>query len=229
MKKYKYIYIDLDHTLWDYKINSKEALKEMFYLHFLHNRLTIDDFISCFERNNLKYWTMYRNTEITKDKLRLERFKSTLIDCKINDNILAAKLSDDYTRISPQKTNLIPYAKEILEYLRGSYYLYILTNGFSDVQRRKLKNSGLAEFFEKIITSDEVGYAKPHKKIFHYAVSSVNAKKESCLMIGDDLAADILGAKNYGIDQVYFNPKNNPVHEKITYSISSLIELTDIL
>jgi putative hydrolase of the HAD superfamily len=107
--------------------------------------------------------------------------------------------------------------------------LYIITNGFGEVQETKMKNSGLNKFFNKVITSDTIGIQKPHPAIFHHALSSVHAKKNESLMVGDDIVTDILGAKRAGIDQVLLNPSRKPHNEDITYEIWSLLELKDLL
>ncbi len=153
----------------------------------------------------------------------------TLNDLGNFDNILAENLSKDYIRMSPLKTNLFPDTIEVLSYLRKKYILHIITNGFSEIQGVKIKNSVLDVYFETMITSEEADVRKPDKLIFEYSLNKTGAKAEESIMVGDDLIVDILGAKAAGMDQVYFNYNNNKHNESITYEIISLKKLKTIL
>ena len=132
--------------------------------------------------------------------------------------------------MSPHQTRVVPHAFEVLDYLKEKgYHLYLLTNGFIEIQHIKTTESGLAPYFEKVFTSDEMGYKKPHKLAFDYAVKYVNARKRESLMIGDEWPTDIVGARQAGIDQVYFNTRNKPAEGPVTYEIHNLLELKEIL
>ena len=103
--------------------------------------------------------------------------------------------------------------------------MFLLTNGFKEVQDIKIKTTGLDAYFDHMFTSDEIGYQKPHRKIFEHAIKSVNAKKAQSLMIGDDLKIDIDGARKFGIDQVYFNPQKTKHQGNCTFEITQLSDL----
>jgi putative hydrolase of the HAD superfamily len=124
---------------------------------------------------------------------------------------------------------LIKDSKVVLEYLKPKYKLHIITNGFDDVQYLKLQFAGIHSFFENIITSDLAKSKKPNPDIFSFSLKQVNAIKEDCLMIGDDIIADCVGSKEFGIDQVYFNPDNISHNYNFTHEISNLIQLKEIL
>lgn len=177
---------------------------------------------------NEKMWDDYEKGKISKEYLRTKRYYKTLLSFGINDKKLSETIGEFYVRESPKKTNLFPDAIETLHYLGEKYKMHIITNGFVEVQYLKLKNSGLREYFEKIIISEEVGSNKPEKKIFRYALTSAGAKKQESIMIGDNLGTDILGARNSGLDQCFFNPEKKEHGENVTYEISSLIELKGI-
>jgi putative hydrolase of the HAD superfamily len=228
--KYKHIYFDLDRTLWDYEKNAGEALEDVYNLHGLERIIPgLPEFVENYKRNNELLWIAYRMGNIKKTELRVTRFYNTLKQFGIKNRDLAAKLDKDYIARSPWKTNLFPGTRETLQYLSGKYSLYILTNGFAEVQYIKMNESGLAPYFLKMFTSDEAGYQKPHAGIFEHAVKSVNAKKKECLMVGDDLVADIQGAQGFGMDQVFFNPNGTAHGKNPTYEIKQLEELRDIL
>jgi putative hydrolase of the HAD superfamily len=139
------------------------------------------------------------------------------------------EISKFYLNAAPLKTSLVPHAKEILEYLKQNYQLHIISNGFYDVQLTKVINSGISPYISRVFTSDRIGYSKPKAGIFEYAITSVNAKKSVCLMVGDDIHNDIQGARNAGIDQVFFNPERMEVSLQPTYEIHNLLELKSIL
>ncbi|MCR5887335.1 HAD-IA family hydrolase [Hymenobacter sp. J193] len=125
---------------------------------------------------------------------------------------------------------MFPYTYEVLNYLRDKgYRLHLITNGFRDIQYVKLDASRLTEYFEEIVTSECCGHLKPDARIFRHALERTGATAPESLMIGDNLECDVLGAHNAGLDQVYFNPEKRRHFNQITYEISCLSELKEIL
>jgi putative hydrolase of the HAD superfamily len=229
--KYKHLFFDLDHTLWDFEANSKATLKELYQSLDLENR-GIDNF-GLFYKNylehNEKLWEGYRNGYIKQEDLRIKRMRHSLLDFKIADEELAQDMSVKFLELLPTRTILFPFTKEILEYLTGrGYALHLITNGFEEVQHRKLKYSGIDMFFKEVITSEGSGCLKPNKEIFEYALSKANALPMESIMLGDTLEVDIQGAMNAGIDQVFVNHHGIVTAMKPTYTISSLKELKAI-
>jgi putative hydrolase of the HAD superfamily len=226
--KYKHIYFDLDRTIWDFEGNSVHTLRDL-QEKFDLTHIDSSEFHKTFNYYNELHWQMFREGRINKEDLRQERFRKTLEKFEINDRSLAEKVAIEYLKIGPTKTGLLPYAKEVLDKLHKTYSLYIITNGFNDIQIHKLTNSGVIDYFKKVITSEHARSSKPKQEIFQYALTAANAKKKESLMVGDDLEIDILGAKAFGMDQVYFNPAGLQHNESVTYEIQSLLELTKIL
>ena len=230
MKKYCHLFFDLDRTIWDFQANSRETFRDILQKHQLDLVFqSVEEFETMYHEYNDLLWNEYRNGKIHKDVLRWKRFYLTLQDVGIQNEELAKTMDFEYISISPTKTKLFPGATEVLEYLFPKYPLHIITNGFTEVQFIKLKNSNLNKYFTRIITSEIAGSHKPKREIFHYAVSSANAKKSESLMIGDDLETDIKGAMDFGLDQVYFNPARKPHELNPTYEIVSLKELMNFL
>jgi putative hydrolase of the HAD superfamily len=229
-KEYKFIFFDLDNTLWDFKRNSQTTLKELLDEFVPEIAPAFADFYQTYTQVNDKLWLQYRNGEIKKEYLRNARFKLAFEKLGINNPKAVKQVSDGYVEQSPMKTGVFPYTYDVLEYLkRKGYKLYLLTNGFKEVQDVKVKNCKLEGFIHKMFTSEQCGYQKPNRKAFEFAIKSANAKKSQSLMIGDDQQADILGAKLFGIDQVWFNPENKRSEVPATYTIESLIDLKLIL
>jgi putative hydrolase of the HAD superfamily len=227
MSKYSHLFFDLDRTLWDFDSNSFETLKEIYAKYDIGNIINAgcDDFYKSFLTYNYNLWNDFKSGKIIKSTIRFKRFYLTLKAFGIESNKLSKLMSDDFIALSPIKNILLPGTHDVLDYLMNKYSLHIITNGFKDIQLVKLKNSDLLRYFDKVIISEVVGVHKPDKKIFRKALQLAKAKKPESIMIGDDLTADIIGAKNFGIDQVYFNPAKIIHHEVVTHEISNLKEL----
>lgn len=230
-KKYKHLFFDLDHTLWDFETNSHETLKEVYAGNGMHEKLH-PDFEAFFERysyHNKKLWDRYHHGHIRQEELRWKRMWHALLDFKNGDEKLAKKMSVEYLEILPTKKALFPYAKEIVEYLSGKkYVLHMITNGFEEVQWGKLRNSGIVQYFDQVVTSEKAMALKPHKEIFEFALQQSGARLEESIMIGDNLDADIGGAMKFGMDTVFVNHIKEQTDLKPTYTIYNLRELETI-
>lgn len=228
---YQHLFFDLDRTLWDYDANSTKALTDIFRLYKLDQSFTsAEEFLEIYNRHNDLLWEDYRKGMIMKEDLRTKRFALTLQERDISDPALCGKIGEHYMDITPRLNILAPNTIETLEYLKERQYrMYILTNGFLSTQQKKMAHSRLDNYFSRIFSSEELGINKPNAKIFHWAVSAVHGKKKECLMIGDDLEVDIIGAKNYGIDTVWYNPAGLKSEYNPTYTISDMYDLQKIL
>ena len=231
MQLYKHLFIDLDDTLWDIHRNSKECLVEI-YNDYGYNKLyeTFEDYYNVYMPSNHHLWGLYRNGTINKDELIVERFLVPIREFGIDDAVYAKKLSDDFLERTTLKTRLVDGTMDLLEYLKPKYQMHILSNGFREVQYKKIENSGLKPYFEKIILSDDAGVNKPHPEFFTYAFEQTKADPTEALMIGDSWDADILGAYNSNIHQMWFNPEElQPKDFTPTYCVKTLDEIRNIL
>ena len=226
--KYKHLFFDLDHTLWDFETNAKETLEELYGMHALAAR-GIADFDHFFERysyHNERLWDRYTKGYIKQEELRWKRMWLSLLDFKIADEQLARQMAVQFLERLPFKKNLFPYTIEILEYLNNkNYVLHLITNGFESVQHNKLASSNLGRYFVEVVTSEGSNSLKPNKEIFEFALSKSGAAREASIMIGDNLDADIRGAMNAGLDTVFVNHLNVETDMKPTYIIYHLKEL----
>jgi len=229
--KYKHLFFDLDHTLWDFEANAKATLEELYSTLNLKER-GVDDF-SLFYKNyldhNERLWERYRNGFIKQEDLRIKRMRQSLLDFKIADEPLSQAMSVQFLELLPSRTILFPYTREILHYLTNKgYELHLITNGFEKTQHSKLKYSGLDGFFKEVITSEGSGSLKPNKEIFEYAFRKTKALPAESIMLGDTLDVDIQGAINAGIDQVFVNHHRIESHIQPTYMVYTLKELENI-
>lgn len=227
MSRYKHLFFDLDHTLWDFEANSTQMLNALFQDHHLAQKgvPSSGEFIARYKFHNDLLWEDYRNGKIDVEILRRARFQYVLADYKIKDKKMAGDMSLRYTNECPLQPKVIPHALEILAYLHKKYELHIISNGVEEVQMRKLSHSKLRNFFSVIVTPDQAGVLKPNEKIFHYSLKKARATLQESIFIGDSLQVDVLGARAIGMDQVYFNPGKKGHREKITHEVSCLSEL----
>ncbi|RYY57741.1 MAG: noncanonical pyrimidine nucleotidase, YjjG family [Chitinophagaceae bacterium] len=229
--KYRHLFFDLDHTLWDFEANARVTLETLYEDLHLRER-GVDDF-ELFYRNylahNERLWERYRKGFIKQEDLRIKRMFLSLLDFRIADDALTREMSGLFIDLLPTRTILFPHTKEILQYLAGkNYQLHLITNGFEKVQHSKLKNSGLAGFFGEVITSEGSNSLKPSREIFEYAFRKTNASLDSSIMIGDTQEVDIQGAINAGIDQVFVNHTGAASTVPATYTVTHLRELEGI-
>ena len=231
MSKYQHIFFDLDHTIWDFDKNAEEALHELFITHRLNDigLASADVFIETYTENNHRLWREYHLGNITKQALREARFKQTFLDLGVQPEVIPSGFEDAYVQLCPTKTNLFPNAHETLEYLQSKYQLHLISNGFKESQDIKISGSGLDKYFTHVVISELVGVNKPDAAIFEHAVTLAGTTKEQSVMIGDSLEADVLGALNYGMDAIYFNPFNAPKPDEVKMQITDLKELTLLL
>jgi len=231
MNKYKHLFFDLDRTLWDFDRNAEETFKIIYNKYGLEERgvESLEAFRKTYEEHNNLLWSFYRKGEIKKPVLNIRRFEMSLNDFGIKDTILACDIANDYISVDPDRIYLFPNAVEILKYLHPKYKIHIITNGFEEVQYPKIALSGMKQYFDQVITSEEAGCKKPEKEIFQFAFQKANASPEESIMIGDDLEVDIIGAKSVNMDQVYVNFHHNKHEEDVTYEVNDLISLKKIL
>ena len=219
------IFFDLDHTLWDFQKNS--ALTFDFLLKKYKINIDLNKFLNIYIPINFSYWKLYRDEKITKEFLRYNRLKSSFdkLNIRLSDDVIN-KIADDYVISLPINNFLIKDTILVLDYLKTKYRLHIITNGFTEVQNKKIVNSQIKKYFHSIIDSETVGVKKPNIKIFDYALKVSGARSKNSLMIGDNLEADILGALNAGFHAIHFNNNNEAPHEHclILNELKSLLE-----
>ena len=243
MKKYKAILWDLDGTLWDLNRNTIIALTQLYERYESTNfqNTSLERFLDCYPKHNERVWALYREGKIAKEELRNKRFIDLFDEIGASYDLTFVELfATDFLAICPRLPHLIEGAREILDSTKGIYTHVILTNGFIEVQGFKMAASEIEHYFSSVVYSEEAGVRKPHAAIFELALSRANCTAEEALMIGDDWDADILGARNAGIDQVFFTATEKRLaelhdgksvrHNYVpTFTIDSLSELKNII
>lgn len=230
-KNYRFVFFDLDHTLWDFEQNSSETLSELYVKYELARLGVVSEshFKEQFSLVNSELWAQSEAGKMNREVLRLRRFQLVCEKLGLLDEALANQMGEEYVSLCPTKKLLLPFALDMLKYLHEKYPLYILTNGFSDVQAVKLESAGILHFFKGVYTGEEFGVSKPEKAYFRGVMKEVGARPQECLMIGDNLKTDILGAQNAGIDHIYYNPARRSYFMQVQHEIQCLSELAKLL
>lgn len=229
--KYKHVFLDFDDTIYDTRGNADIALRELFE-HFQLNRYfeCFDTFSESYWKRNHEVWTLYSLGKMKRSELIVERFLYPLRQVGTGTADFALELNDWFLDSTAQKSGLIEGAVDLLEYLKQNYHIHMISNGFSEVQYRKMKSAGVESYFEEVILSEEVGVNKPNPAIFDFALKKTGAYAEESVMVGDNFDTDITGAIRSRIDQIYFNPTCHKIGEiSPTYEVRRLSEIKNIL
>ncbi|MCA5005926.1 YjjG family noncanonical pyrimidine nucleotidase [Sphingobacterium bovistauri] len=227
----KDIFFDLDHTIWDFDLNARQTLHELYYIYKfdrLFNRPNSDEFIETYTMNNHRVWDLYHHGKIDKPTLRKLRFSDTFTQLGVDPELFPIDFEEDYLKICPTKTNLFPNAIETLAYLQSKYNLHLISNGFKEACEKKLYHSDLEKYFKTIVISEVFGVNKPDPRIFDYAITNGQTQKDKSIMIGDNLDADVRGALNAGLDAIFFNVISAEKPNDVPHMIVDLKDLQEL-
>ena len=223
---YSTLFFDLDNTLLDFNKAEKVAVRQVLQSY----QLPFDDnTVALYSSINRDYWERFERGEIPKADIFEGRFKTLL---KIlNKERNTKDISIDYGKNLSEGYFKIDGADEILTYVKNKgYKLYATTNGLSTTQFKRIKNSGLEKYFDRVFVSEDTGHQKPACEYFEYVINHIDEKnKHRMLIIGDSQSSDILGGINSSIDTCWYNPSNQKAKYISKFEISNLLELKDIL
>lgn len=237
---YKDLFLDLDDTIYDTYGNSLIALRQLYDERGWDKIMpSFGDFRNAYLTTNVDVWDKYAHGEMDRDTLTVERYRRPVTEmverCGGDTSWVTpewcVRTSERYGDIISSLPGVVPGAKDLLDYLRDrGYRMHICSNGFHEVQYKKLRACGLFDYFDTIILSEDAGANKPSKQFFDYALQKSGAVKAKTLMIGDNFNTDILGAKQAGFDTAYFNRfPDYPAPEPATFEVTNLSQLMDIL
>ena len=237
MKPYTDLFIDFDDTLYDTHGNAVLALAELFRdFHLDQYFKRLEDFTVPYWQTNVELWDLYSRGEIMRDYLIVERFRRPLAAANRQpfdpSREYCLEVSDHFLDLCACKPGVVEGAHELVRYLRDKgYRMHLCSNGFHEVQYRKLRASALLDYFDTIVLSEDAGANKPSAAYFEYAFRTTGARPGQTLMIGDNFRTDILGAKAAGLDVMFFNrqPHHFQPSEPVNYEVTSLREIMSLL
>lgn len=230
----EWVWVDLDDTVWDFSGNSWDTLGELYYQEGLDHYFTsVDDWREKYLACNHSLWPLYNEGKITKEYLQLERFRRVLDEAGYPQEQIVEKaraLDPLYLSILGTKSRLVAGAREMLQYLKSKgYKIGMISNGFYEVQHRKMRSSDIDHFFDVVVLSDDIWVNKPDRRIFDYALRKAGADASSSVIIGDNPDTDIAGALKAGWKAVFFNPKRCSNVDERAFVVSDLKEIQALL
>ena len=224
---YKYLFFDLDNTLYDFDASEKIALEHTL---IENNVVFSENHLQTYKKINKACWTRFENGEISQGKLRYLRYELFLEALNLDADFVA--FGDLYLRKLSESACLFPETTSVLEQLHGNFELVLISNGLKEVQRPKIRKSGIYDYFKTIVISDEIGVAKPHAGFFDYTFEQLNhPNKNEVLVIGDNLNSDIKGGINYDLDTCWLNLHKIDYEGVIKpkYIIENIMEILNVL
>lgn len=227
--KIKFIYFDLDNTLWDFKRNSDISLEKVYREKISplgDPSIDFPSFKEVYEKYNHALWRAYERGEVKSEQLQVTRFQKTIEELGITSVGKGEELNHFYTQNLVKLPHLMPKAKEILDYLSPNYNLGILSNGFKNLQYMKMNHSDIIHYFNPIITSDQIGFNKPHPEIFHYAIEKTGLSPKEIAYVGDDYLVDTVAANQRGITGILLDP-NDRIADQNIIKVRELIALKE--
>lgn len=227
MKKYRNLLFDLDDTLLDFQEAEKYALAKLFECEGIPLTPEVKNL---YKTINDKLWHEFEIGEISREQVIETRFSKLfeVLEKKVDGSLIDKK----YREYIAESTVFVEGAQRLIQELQKQYSLFIVTNGISETQYKRLHRTGLYNQFQNIFVSEDTGYQKPMKQYFEYVFERIpHFKKEETIIIGDSFSADIVGGYQAGIDTCWLNAKNkiNATHIRPTYEIHSLSQLYTIL
>ncbi len=223
MKKYQWLFFDADETLFHF--DAFRGLVLMFSRYGVD--FTREDFDE-YQLTNKPLWVEYQNGTVTAYELQTRRFASWAEKLGVTPEQLNSSFLDAMAEICEPLEGV----REQLDAMKGKVRMAIITNGFTALQNIRLERTGLKDYFDFVVVSEEIGVAKPDPAVFDYALEQAGfPSRDSVLMVGDTLGSDVLGGLNSGMDACWFNHAGNPAEDSIkpTYTIQSFAELGNLI
>ena len=237
--RYRYLLFDLDRTLWDFDENAKRAIFYLLDRYDPHGNSLYDgdkeEFFRKYEEINYTLWSEYEAGKITREELRAARFYKTFLLYGYDNQEMSTRIDIEYLQRMSQETALMPGALEVLKRSKeAGCKIALISNGFKEVQTNKVRTSGIGEYIDLLMTSEEAGVHKPSPAIFRITLSQLydgplSDIRRQTLMIGDDFTNDIEGAQIFGIDQFFYNYRNIPCNGGPTYMSDNLLDILGII
>lgn len=209
--KIKWIFFDLDDTLFDFAKSSLISLEKLWGEQDIIREkfATPESFIDEYHIHNSRMWELHESGKITSEFLKGERFRLTIAQERDDEEMqkTSRMLNDRYLYLLGECKAPVEGARELLGKLSKEYLIGVLTNGFNEVQYRKLMNSGLDRYIQRVVISDEIGVQKPDERLFRYAERETGATADTAIMIGDNPKNDVQGALDAGWKAIYYDCK----------------------
>ncbi|MCM1489994.1 MAG: YjjG family noncanonical pyrimidine nucleotidase [Muribaculum sp.] len=229
----KWIFFDLDDTLFNFSKASLISLRKLWEEEAEIRNMydSAESFIDEYHIHNSRMWELHESGKITSEFLKAERFRLTIAPDRNDEEIILTSrtFNDRYLHLLGECNEACEGAEEILKRLSKRYLIGVLTNGFTEVQYRKLRSTGLDRYIQRVVISDEIGVQKPDARLFRYAERETGATMETALMIGDNPKNDIQGALDAGWKAIYYDCKGKPFESDSENYLGRITRLYDVV
>lgn len=230
MAQWDCVLLDMDGTFFDFPACERRA----FFRTMQHFSIQADEAMyQAYRIINRAVWKELEEGRMTHERLRPERFRRLMAQEGRNfpDGVTPQDVADYNVCRIAEGGILYDGARELWHAIYRNYRLCVLTNGSDFTQINRLKRAGLLAYTHAVVTSERAGVGKPAAGIFQCALDALGCQEKSrCVMVGDFLQADILGAKNFGIDTIWYNPtKTTSENQTFTAQVNDYAGLTAVL
>lgn len=224
------IFFDLDNTLLDHSFAEEHANRELYQTYQdIWGDIPFETVVTTYRKHSKSLWEELTKGNVTREHVRYQRFVNTLTEFNL-PTTNAVQMGDIYLKIYRNYWKLYDGALEVLRHLKKQFCLGMITNGFSDVQHKKLDRFQLYDYFDVIVICDEIGFLKPNPKIFEFAERESGAKTNEIIFVGDSYTADILGGHAAGWKTIWIRPPEKAVSESVAdWEITHINELNEML
>lgn len=208
MRRYDFVLLDADNTLFDFDAAERKALRTV-----LEERgYTADSAtVEIYTTINTELWAAFARGEAEQDHILVERFRrfQAAVGGKHDPELFNA----DYQKALGANADLLPGALELCKNLAaGGCVLAIVTNGAAVAQRGRYAASPIRDHVPHLFISQELGVGKPDPLFFDHVCRKMGISDRSrAVVVGDSLASDILGGNRAGIDTIWYNPRGVPL------------------
>lgn len=216
--------MDIDDTLFDFQTGYKRALREALARFGV---TCTPQLLSRYGAINDRLWERFERGEIEKDALYDERFRQLFDACGISASPSAC--NEAYHHALSLQHDLMPHCEQVLRQLHGPYEICIVTNGSTDIQTRRIADSGMAKYFDRVFISEQLGCKKPDREFYDRIFAVLGEENRACaVMIGDSLSSDMQGGRNAGLPTIFCGPRSR-ADARCDYVAETLLELPALL
>lgn len=228
MRRYDFILLDADNTLFDFDLAEHEALKRaMTQRGYPFTPQAEETYLAI----NRALWAQFDRGEVSQGWLTVERFRR--LNAALGGGHDPGEFNRDYLTYLGQGAYLLPGALELCRDLKAAgCTLALATNGVARVQRSRLAASPLAPHFPHLFISEELGAQKPQAEFFEPMLAALGVTDRArCLMVGDNLRSDVQGGLAAGLPTVWYNPHAlpNPTPLQPTFTVENYLQLKDLI
>lgn len=231
MKPYQFLLFDLDYTLLDFGADMIMAFEKLYKSQDWEALVPYSPaMLELYESINESWWRKFENGQCSKPELFRNRFADFLLEAGLSGN--PNRLNESYFSFLGQGGVPYPGALDMVKKLSRRSEVYIITNGNAATARTRTRNSGLLPLIKGCFVSETIGFAKPDPRYFQYVFSHIPGfRKDRAVVIGDSPVSDIQGARNAGIDSLWYHADHRWDGREVpcTYEAGSYAEIVRIL